>query len=167
MYHQAMDECQRLQSENVALRQMLQHALEHGPRGSPRSSSRGHNHTSRGTDCVMSVLKPHMSFVAEHESAHGTHGQSCSPNLSRYCQLDPVYENVFHATASCFAVDVSIAYLYIHSSICSYVPDNAAFVCLCSFCKDTVYLSILQNLCRTGVALPLCTPAWRLYEGHS
>lgn len=93
MYHQAMDECQRLQSENVALRQMLQNALEDGPERSARSSSRGRKQTSRGTDSVMSVLKPHMSFVAEHESAHDNHSRSCSPTMSRYCQPDPVYDN--------------------------------------------------------------------------
>ena len=94
MYHQAMDECQRLQSENVALRQMLQNTLENGPGGSARSSSRGRNQTSRGSDSVISVLKPHMSFVAERESAHANHRRSWSPTVSRYCQPDPVDDNL-------------------------------------------------------------------------
>lgn len=83
MYHQAMDECQRLQSENIALRQMLQNALEDGPGAGVRSSSRGRNQTSRGRDSMLSVLKPHMSFVAEQQAVHSNHRRSCSPTLSR------------------------------------------------------------------------------------
>ena len=83
MYHQAMDECHRLQSENVALRQMLQNALESGPKARPRSSSRGRNQTSREMESVPSVLKPHMSFVAERETGHGDGRRSCSPTMSR------------------------------------------------------------------------------------
>ena len=164
MYHQAMDECQRLQSENVALRQMLQNALESGPGRSARSSSRGRNQTSRGTDSVVFVLKPHMSFVAEREIAN--HGRSCSPTLSRYCQPDPFHENIGSLT---------IAYLHDHSSACrymlgsyddSYAPDDAAIGCLSNLCKHIVYLYILQSSFRTALALPLCSPAWHLYGRH-
>lgn len=91
MYHQAMDECQRLQSENIALRQMLQNALEDRPCARARSSSRGRNQTSRGRDSMLSVLKPHMSFVAEHETAHR---RSCSPTLSRCCHSESVPEHL-------------------------------------------------------------------------
>lgn len=84
MYHQAMDECQRLQSENIALRQMLQYAVEEGSGVRARGSSRGRNQTRQRAESVRTVLKPHMSFVAERETAQGSCKRSCSPILSRY-----------------------------------------------------------------------------------
>lgn len=81
LYHQAMDECQRLQSENIALRQMLQNALDNGSKGRARSSSRGRNQTRHGGESASSVLKPGLSFVAER--GRSVQGRSCSPPLSR------------------------------------------------------------------------------------
>ena len=84
LYHQAMDECQRLQSENIALRQMLQQALEDGPKARPRSSSRGRNQACRGGECPEAVVKPGLSFVADRRrSASCGPARSCSPPLSR------------------------------------------------------------------------------------
>ena len=87
MYHQAMDECQRLQSENIALRQMLQNALENSPACRARSSSRGRNQLARGATSAQSVLKPHMSFLAERDITSANHRRSCSPTLSRCADL--------------------------------------------------------------------------------
>jgi len=83
LYHQAMDECQRLQSENIALRQMLQDALDTGPTPRARSSSRGRNQAPKGREHASSVVKPGLSFVAEQgRLASCAQGRSCSP-LSR------------------------------------------------------------------------------------
>ena len=83
MYHQAMDECQRLQSENIALRHMLQNALENSPACRARSNSRGRNQAARGTMSEQSVLKPHMSFLAERSGESANHRRSRSSMLNR------------------------------------------------------------------------------------
>ncbi|KAL0019871.1 hypothetical protein WJX79_005655 [Trebouxia sp. C0005] len=62
LYHQAMDECQRLQSENIALRQMLQNALDTGPTPRARSSSRGQQ--GRSANCARArSCSPLSSFI--------------------------------------------------------------------------------------------------------
>ncbi len=89
LYHQAMDECQRLQSENIALRQMLQNALDSGPTPRARSSSRGRNQAPKGREHASSVVKPGLSFVAEQgRSASCAQSWSCSP-LSRSVSIQP------------------------------------------------------------------------------
>ena len=83
--HCTHDMCQRLPSENIGLRQTLQHALEDSPACRARSSSRGHNQAAKGT---RSALK-HMSFLAEHAIASNSanHRRCCSPMLNRYAGL--------------------------------------------------------------------------------
>ncbi len=83
--HRTHDMCEMLQSESIALRQTLQHALENSPACRARSSSRGHIQAAKGT---RSALK-HMSFLAERAIASDSanHRRCCSPMLNRYAGL--------------------------------------------------------------------------------
>ena len=78
--HRTHDMCQMLQSETIALRQTLQHALEHSPACRARSSSRGLNQAAKGT---RSALKLHTSFLAELASNSVNRRRCCSPTLNR------------------------------------------------------------------------------------
>ncbi|KAL0050637.1 hypothetical protein WJX82_003901 [Trebouxia sp. C0006] len=99
LYHQAMDECQRLQSENIALRQMLQNALDTGPTPRARSSSRGRNQAPQGREHASCVVKPGLSFVAEQgRSASCALGRSCSP-LSSFIRTGGGYAPLEYDTA--------------------------------------------------------------------
>ncbi|DBB01389.1 TPA: hypothetical protein ACH3X1_000057 [Trebouxia sp. C0004] len=99
LYHQAMDECQRLQSENIALRQMLQHALDPGPMPRTRSRSRGRNQAPQGREHASSVVKPGLSFVAEQgTSAICVPPRACSP-LSSFIRTGGGYAPLEYDTA--------------------------------------------------------------------
>ena len=92
-----MDECHRLQSENIALRQMLQNALDNGPgaegnspRARGRSNSRGRKELTQSVGRGDSMVKAGLSFVAEKRKSQG---RSISPPLSR---LDNVIFSEVH-----------------------------------------------------------------------
>ena len=151
LYHQAMDKCQRLQSENIALRQMLQQALEHGPKARPRSSSRGRNQLCRGGECAEAVVKPGLSFVAERSrSASCGPARSCSPPLSRSVCLT-VLSCLGSGFPVCIHVCLSVC-LCMHISPCLPVclsvclPACLAVSCLAA-CGKLVLISSKWQLC--------------------